>query len=74
VDKEDTRKAFGNHSLKGIERIALPLAGAGKGGVNPKISLSITEEVLRDVPSEVYICLDKLLPRLRNVCCQDFIL
>lgn len=45
---------------EGIERIALPLAGAGKGGVNPKISLSITEEVLRDVPSEVYICLDKL--------------
>lgn len=45
---------------EGIERIALPLAGAGKGGVNPKISLSITEEVLKDVPSEVYICLDKL--------------
>lgn len=45
---------------EGIERIALPLAGAGKGGINPKISLSITEEVLRDVPSEVYICLDKL--------------
>ena len=57
-----------------IERIALPLAGAGKGGVNPKISLSITEEALEMFHPKSISALTNCLLRLRSVCCQDFIL
>ncbi len=58
--RESLHKLLGIIRSEHIERIAVPLAGAGKGGIKPKVSLSMTEETMRCSQSEVFICLDKL--------------
>jgi len=42
-----------------FERVALPLAGAGKGGIDPKTSENITREVFESSKAEILLCLDK---------------
>lgn len=42
-----------------FERVALPLAGAGKGGIDPQTSENITREVFESSKAEILLCLDK---------------
>ncbi|WP_289058957.1 macro domain-containing protein [uncultured Mesotoga sp.] len=42
-----------------FERVALPLAGAGKGGIDPQTSENITREVFEGSKTEILLCLDK---------------
>ena len=43
-----------------FERVALPLAGAGKGGIDPQTSEDIIKEVFESSKTEILLCLDTI--------------
>lgn len=45
---------------RNFERVALPLAGAGKGGIDPQTSEDIIEEVFESSKTEILLCLDRI--------------
>jgi len=49
-----------------FERVALPLAGAGKGGIDPRTSEDIIREIFDSSKTESFLCLDKIPSKIEE--------
>jgi O-acetyl-ADP-ribose deacetylase (regulator of RNase III) len=51
---------------RNFERVALPLAGAGKGGIDPQTSEEIIREIFESSNTEVLLCLDRIPSKIEE--------
>ncbi len=49
-----------------FERVAFPLAGAGKGGIDPQTSEDITKEIFESSNAEILLCLDRIPSKIEE--------